>query len=109
MNDTFRKVEGRLREVSALRYQAMPITPETEIYRDLGIYGDDLAFELVIWATREFGMEGSFRLSDYAPGEQPFFGLSRWVCKLIGRKEPQYKSLTVRDLVAAIEAKRWPD
>ena len=88
----------------------MPIGPETELYRDLGIYGDDLAFDVVLWAQREFGVvEGSLRLGDYAPGEHPFRGVLRFLAKLAGKKERTYKSLTVRDVITAIETRRWPD
>jgi hypothetical protein len=106
MNGTFRKVEKHLREILP---GAMPITPDTELYRDLRMYGDDLAFDLVLWAQREFGVAGSFRLTDYAPGEQPFRGFWKLLGKLTREKERQYKSLTVRDVVTAIETKRWPD
>ena len=106
MDDTFRKVEEHLREILP---GAMSITADTELYRDLGMYGDDLAFDLVQWAQREFGVAGHFRLSDYAPGEQPFRSAWKLLGKLIGRNERQYKSLTVRDVVTAIETKRWPD
>jgi hypothetical protein len=85
------------------------ITPDTELYRDLGIYGDDLAFDIVLWATGEFGMEGSFHLAEYAPGEQLFSRLRDWVRELLGMKPRQFRSLTVRDVVAAIEDRRWPD
>jgi hypothetical protein len=105
MNATLRKVEERLRPWA----RGKPITLDTELYRDLGMYGDDLAFDVVLWATREFGVEGTFYLSDYAPGEQNFRPLKRLLCKLIGLKERQYNSLTVRDVVASIEARRWPE
>lgn len=106
MDETFRKVEGHLREILP---NAGSITPDTELYRDLGMYGDDLAFDLVLWAQREFGVAGSFRPTDYAPGEQPFRRVWKLLGKLTGEKERQYKSLTVRDVVTAIETKRWPD
>jgi hypothetical protein len=105
MDETFRRVEEHLRPWA----QGAAITPDTELYRDLGIYGDDLAFDIVLWATREFGMEGSFHLAKYAPGEQPFHRLRGWVRELLGVKTRQFRSLTVRDLVAAIENRRWPD
>ena len=105
MNETFRRVEEHLRPWA----RGSAITPDTELYRDLGIYGDDLAFDLVIWATREFGVKGNFHLTKYAPGEQPFYRLRAWVRQLLGMKSRQFESLTVRDVVAAIEAKRWPD
>jgi hypothetical protein len=106
VDETFRKVEERLREILP---KAVPIAPDTELYRDLGLYGDDLALDLVLWAQREFGVAGSFRLTDYAPGEQPFRNVWNLLGKLIGSNECQYKSLTVRDVVTAIETKRWPD
>jgi Protein of unknown function (DUF1493) len=108
MDETYRKVEEHLARVSLARHLGIAITPETEIYRDLKMYGDDLAFDLVLWAHREFGVQGNFRLSDYAPGETPF---KMWdsLRRLIGKKERRYKSLTVRDVVAAIETKHWPE
>jgi hypothetical protein len=107
MDNTFHKVEEHLRKMLPPRNRAVPITPQTELYRDLGMYGDALAFDLVLWAQREFGVEGSFRLTDYAPGEMP--SLFRLLAKLSGKKNRQYKSLKVRDVVTAIETKRWPD
>jgi len=107
MDETFRKVEEHLRKMLPPRKRAVPITPETELYRDLGICGDVLAFDVVFWAHREFGVDGSLRLTDYAPGEMPTFcGL---VTKLASRNKEQYKSLTVRDVVTAIETKRWTE
>lgn len=105
MNETFRRVEEHLRPWA----RGTPITSDTELYRDLGMYGDDLAFDLVLWATQEFGVNGSFHLTKYAPGEQPFHQLRAWVRQLLGIKSLQFESLTVGDVVAAIEAKRWPD
>jgi hypothetical protein len=108
MDNTFRKVEEHLRELLPPRKRAMPITAETELYRDLDMYGDVLAFDVVVWAEREFGVVGgSFCVTDYGPGECPFRGLWRFFGKLTGKKERQYNSLTVRDVVAAIETKRW--
>jgi hypothetical protein len=111
MDDTFHKVEEHLREMLPPRERARPIKPETELYRDLGMYGDVIAFDVILWATREFGVEGKFQLPDYVPGEYPFPGQSFWklLGKLTGKQEPRYKSLTVRDIVTAIEKRRWPD
>jgi hypothetical protein len=47
MDDTFRKVEEHLLKVSIAPLRRIPITPETELYRDLGMYVDALAFDLV--------------------------------------------------------------
>jgi hypothetical protein len=110
MDDTFRKVEEHLRKMVPLRRLGMPITLDTELYLDRGLYGDDIVFDLVLWAEREFGVEGSFRLTDHAPGEHLLPpGLWRSLRKLTGTKEREYKSLKVRDVVTAIETKRWPD
>ncbi len=105
MNEVFRRVEEHLRPWA----RGGQLTPETNLYRDLGMYGDDLAFDVVIWATREFGVEGNFHLTRYAPAEHSFPWLRRTLRRLFGKKPPQYESLTVSDVVAAIEAKRWPD
>ena len=103
MDETYRKVETYL-----ARFRVGPVKPETELYGDLGIYGDDI-FELVIWANREFGVEPNLRILDYAPGECPFRPLWRFLGRLIGNQQRHYKSLTVRDVVCAIQAKRWPE
>jgi hypothetical protein len=104
-NDVFGRVQKHLRPWT----RDGQLTPDTELYRDLGMYGDDLAFDVVIWATREFGVGGSFHLTKYAPAEHSFPWLRRILRRLLGQKPRQYKSLTVSDVVAAIEAKRWPD
>ena len=106
MDETFRRVEEHLRPWA----RGATITPDTELCRDLGMYGDDLAFDVVVWAQREFGLtEGHFDVTDYGLGESFLRAVRRWLRRLLGMKERQYRSLTVRDVVAAIEAKRWPD
>jgi hypothetical protein len=108
MKTTFRQVEERLRSIAPRR--DVPITLDTQLYGDLGLYGDDMAFDVVIWATREHGVsEGFFRLGDYCPGEGNFTWLRIRFARLFGVQQRQYKSFTVRDLVSAIESKRWPD
>jgi Protein of unknown function (DUF1493) len=110
MDDVFCNVKEHLLKVSLARRRGISITPETELYRDLGMYGDDIAFDVILWATREFGIEGQFQLAEYAPGEM-FLGLRLWrlLRRRTGTNESQYKSLTVRDIVTAIETKRWPN
>ena len=109
MDDPFRKVEEHLQKVSVARHRTMLITSETELYRDLRMYGDALFFDLVLWAKREFGVEANLRIGDYGPGEWPHLRLFRLLAKLVGKKERQYKSLKVRDVITAIETKRWPE
>lgn len=107
MDDTFHKVKEHLLKVSGARHRGIPITPETELYGDLGMYGNVLAFDVVLWASSEFGVEGTFRLDDYAPGEMP--GLLRPLARCLGLKKGYYKNLKVSDVVRAIETKRWPE
>jgi hypothetical protein len=80
---------------------------DTEVYRDLGIYGDEIV-DLVWWVEKEFGVKSNLNPFRYAPHESPFFPVSRAIRRLVGL-ERQYASLKVRDIVAAIEAKCWPD
>jgi hypothetical protein len=104
-DEIFRKVAEYLSNVTGPDRRVSPITRDTEVYRDLGIYGDDV-FELVLWINREFGSMPPFELSRFAPGETSL--LSRMVRKVLGLKESQYQSLTVGEVVAAIEGKSWP-
>jgi len=88
----------------------MPITEDTEVCADLGIYGDDVAFDLILWVSKEFGVEGVFNMPRYGPGEGFFRPVTRnRIRKLFGLQKEPYKSFKVRDLVSAIEAGRWPD
>jgi hypothetical protein len=93
--------------MTAPQNRAVPITEETEVYRDLGIYGDEIV-DLVWWLEREFGVKTNINPFRYAPREVAFFGILRTIRRSTGI-EPQYESLKVRDIVAAIEAKRWLD
>lgn len=101
------KVVEYLTKTAVPKNPNSPITLDSEVYRDLRVYGDDL-FELALWLNREFGVEMNLKLEDYAPMEGQLFG--PWVIlrQIMGRSLPQYKSLKIRDIVAAIEAKRWP-
>ena len=89
------------------RIRAFPITVGTEVYGDLGIYGGDIV-ELVWWLDKEFGLKTNINPFMYAPTEFPFIQILRSIGRAFGI-ERQYKSLKVRDIVAAIEAGRWPD
>ena len=105
--DTLEKVVTWLSRMTARRH--VPITCDTEIFHDLGIYGDDV-LELVLWLHKEFGVETTnFNLARHVPGENAFLVNWRWLGTLLGIEESQYKSLKVRDILAAIEAQRWPD
>ncbi len=99
----FDPVSDYLREVSGPKVRGLPIALDTELYRDLGLYGDDL-WELALWLNREFGVVGTFVTTRYGPSESPFARLRRRFFPAGAR----YESLSVRDLLSAIEAKQWP-
>lgn len=105
--EVFRKVVERLYTMAAPQYRAAPITEETEIYRDLGIYGDEIV-DLVWWLEKEFGVKTDVNPFRFAPREGAFAGVLRMIRKTIGFGA-QYESLKVRNILAVIEAKRWPD
>jgi hypothetical protein len=85
------------------------ITDETEIYYDLGIYGDDV-YEFFVWLHDEFGVKfGKFRFKDYCRPEgslSPF--LFRSWRERYERQHRRYKSLTVGSILSAIELGQFP-
>jgi hypothetical protein len=106
MDETFRKVQEYL---SKFR-RGVTVTLDTELYYDLGMFGNTLDWDLVLWAHREFGVERNLRSLEYGPGNVASFAhLYEMIAKPLGLRTRQYKSLKVRDVMAAIEAKRWPD
>jgi hypothetical protein len=66
------KISDQLSKMAAPKDRLLSITEDTEIYRDLGIYGDEI-IELVWWLEREFGIKPSMNPSIYAPRELPLF------------------------------------
>jgi hypothetical protein len=101
-SDAFRKVAERLKRVTAPQFRSTPITEDTEIYRDLRIYGDEIV-DLVWWLEKEFGVKTNIDPFRYAPHESGIIGiLTRRITK------PRYESLKVRDILAAIEVGHWP-
>jgi hypothetical protein len=105
--EVFRRVVERLSGMTLPKNRAFPITEDTEVYRDLEIYGDEIV-DLVWWLEREFGVTTNVDPFKYAPREYPFFQALKKIKKIIGI-ERQYKSLRVRDIIAVIEAKCWPE
>lgn len=105
--EVFRKVIERLSRMTAPQYRTRAITQDTEVYRDLKIYGDEIV-DLVWWLEKEFGVKTNINPFRYAPHEIPFFRIVRKIRKIVG-SEPQYESFKVRDILDAIEAGRWPD
>ena len=111
--EVFHKVVERLVKMASPQTRSIPITMDTEIYRDLRIYGDEIV-DLVVWLSEEFGIVGATNPFIYAPREFPYaFPFSAWfrtVMRAVGiGAKPLYESLKVRDILAVIEAKRWPD
>lgn len=88
LDETFRRVADHLRKVSV---RPVPIMPDTELY------WADLAFDVVFWATREFGMNANFDPTNYAPREHSFPWLRRSLPKLTGTKERQYRTYFAQD------------
>jgi hypothetical protein len=105
--EIFRKVTEQLLKMTAPQYRAASISEDTEVYGDLRIYGDEIV-SLVWWLEREFGVKTNINPFRFAPRELPFAFVLRLIGKAL-RLEPQYGSLKVRDILAAIEAKQWPD
>jgi hypothetical protein len=105
--EIFRKIAEQLLKMTAPQYRTASISEDTEVYSDLRIYGDEIV-SLVWWLEKEFGMRTNINPFKYAPRELPFAFVLRPIGKIL-RLEPQYRSLKVRDILAAIEAKRWPD
>jgi len=105
--EVFRKVAERLHKMTAPQYRTTPITEETEIYQDLGVSGDEIV-DLVWWLEKEFGVSANVNPFRYAPREGAFVWILRTIRKIMGFGA-QYESLKVRDIIAVIEAKRWPD
>lgn len=83
------------------------IFESTEIYYDLGIFGDDF-FDLVMWLAREYQISTNINFLDYGPKEKNFS-----FSKIFGRffpekKEKSYKNLTIANILDVIEGKSWP-
>ena len=100
----FDRVAQQLRLASGNR--GLPITLDTGLYSDLGLHGDDL-WEFALWLHSEFGVEGPFYPNRYGPPEIHSRFIRPMLRKLFGLRPPQYESLTLRDVLLAIEAKRW--
>jgi hypothetical protein len=91
--EVLRKLVERLTKMTAPQNRAVPITEDTEVYRDLRIYGDEIV-DLVWWLEREFGVKTNVNPFRYAPPEVAFFGILRMIRRILGI-EQQYESLKV--------------
>jgi acyl carrier protein len=82
------------------------IAPETRLYEDLGIYGDD-AFELLVGYGKKFNVDVTkLMAADYFAGEGELF--APVLIKLFTGKRPEsnLKVLTVKHLEKGIVAGR---
>jgi len=97
------EIEGllaaKLRELSAKKN----VSIASEIYYDLRISGDDFD-ELIEWIYTRFGTDFSAMVRQYVPGEA---AILPFLLEALGK--PPFPSITVRDLLAAIERGAWQE
>lgn len=105
-SDILERLLGHLHAISGAHARGLAVTPDSEIYYDLDIYGDEFV-ELVWWIEKEFEVESRVNISDYAPSERPLPFFYGWMQRRDAKKN-RYKNLKVRDVVAVIEAGHWP-
>lgn len=98
----FERVTTRLREIAGPLPKDFDISEETEIYYDLGIYGDVLYFDLLSWAHKEFGVTFDIDMREHGPGELVL--IPPFLKHRLDKVKRPYRSLKVRDIVAVIEA-----
>jgi hypothetical protein len=98
---TVSEAEGRLfAEVAERTASDAPISKDSEVSYDLWLAGDDLE-ELLDWITKTFEVDFSaLNVRDF-PLDEPPPSLHDW------RGRAKFKSMTVGDLMSAIETKCW--
>jgi hypothetical protein len=104
--DTREKVITHLRGVSAFGRKTA-ITEQTEIYYDLQLYGNDL-IQLALWLERKFSVPANVNLQEHGPPEGFALPLFRKWRVRRERECRRYKSLTIADVLAVIDAGQWP-
>lgn len=104
ISETYHRVVDRLVETAGVRISQSQISDETEIYRDLGFYGNEL-YDLIVWIIQKFGVDTNINIDEVAPREGS--GLALLAAWRRRRSSERYKSFKVRDIMAAIEAGRW--
>lgn len=100
------KIIGYLKQRS-LHAKENDITEDTEIYYDLRLFGDDL-FEFIIWIRNEFGANMNININEYGPGESVIPFLFRQWTEKRNRDQRRYRSLKIRDILAAVDADKMP-
>lgn len=103
-DNTERDIEDRVRQTSGYRGD---ILPSTNLYHDLGIYGDD-AFYLLKWISETYGMSfENFSFDDFFPGEALVSLLPlRRLLRLRGRPR---RPLPLGHLLEAAKRGKWFD
>lgn len=95
-------VVDQLHRVSAINKDR--ITLDSEVYKDLGIYGMDL-YEAVSFLATKYGTKfHEFPMLDYCPPEGVL-----WPWQRRRAHRDKYKSLTVRHLVEVVDRGAWFD
>jgi acyl carrier protein len=98
----FDQIAAELRARIAPSVKDEPIDDNTELYRDLGMYGGDLA-EFIMWVHEQFGV--NYVPEALGPPELPFLAAKQLVRKLLGLEKRYYPSPKVGDIVDQIDRK----
>jgi len=99
VEENYRKIASYLAGLSPKRKAPEDLGMDTEIYKDLGLYGDDI-YEFLLWIKREFGVEIMVSFGKYVPTESTFFPIREALRRLRG---DEYNSFKIRDIVGAID------
>ena len=95
----FDQIESELRRRIVPSLENEPISDDTELYRDLGMYGYDIV-ELIHWIHEQFGVQ--YLPDVWGPPELPFLSFRRLFRRFFGLEEPYYPSPKVGDIVNQI-------
>ena len=103
------KIIEHLEAVRPRGRPVVPISDSTELWYDLGIYGDEL-FDFAIWARDALGIEPNLDIGSHAPSEGPFQFLWLRIGRMFqsDRSRSRYPSLTVLHVIGAANAGQWP-
>jgi len=94
----------------AANVDAAELRPDTQLWRDLRIGGDDM-LELFLKLQKRYGVNlDGLHLPTYSPNEDDVITeqIAKWTRKKLHiAPSDRYKSLTVADLIAVAERKNW--
>jgi len=100
------KVITHIKGMSAFSREVV-ISELTEIYYDLQLFGNDL-IQLALWLEKQFGVPANINPQEYGPPEGFAPQLFRKWRVRREREHLRYKSLTIADIFAVIDAGQWP-